>query len=56
MTEASSVPPAASAGSAARPSPYERHGVDGIAFRAAPLPDQGRADPLRSLDAHGDAR
>ncbi|MDK9497618.1 helix-turn-helix transcriptional regulator [Streptomyces katrae] len=39
-----------------RPSLYERHGVDGIALRAALLPDQGRTRLLEWLDNYMDER
>ncbi|MFJ3876791.1 transcriptional regulator [Streptomyces sp. NPDC090077] len=41
---------------AGRPSLYERHGVDGIALRAALLPDQGRTRLLEWLDNYMDER
>ncbi|MFF2193527.1 helix-turn-helix domain-containing protein [Streptomyces sp. NPDC058157] len=43
---------AASAGAGRRPSLYERHGVDGIALRAALLPDRGRTKLLEWLDTY----
>ncbi|WP_331738090.1 helix-turn-helix transcriptional regulator [Streptomyces sp. NBC_01276] len=39
-----------------RPSLYERHGVDGIALRAALLTDQGRTRLLEWLDEYMDER
>lgn len=39
-----------------RPSLYERHGVDGIALRAALLPDQGRTKLLEWLDNYMEER
>lgn len=41
---------------ARQPSLYERHGVDGIALRAALLPDQGRTRLLEWLDNYMDER
>ncbi|MER5813395.1 helix-turn-helix transcriptional regulator [Streptomyces sp. NPDC002033] len=41
---------------AGRSSLYERHGVDGIALRAALLPDQGRTKLLEWLDNYMDER
>ncbi|MFE3761051.1 transcriptional regulator [Streptomyces sp. NPDC059104] len=41
---------------ARRPTLYERHGVDGIALRAALLPDQGRTRLLEWLDNYMDER
>ncbi|KJY37950.1 helix-turn-helix domain-containing protein [Streptomyces katrae] len=45
---------AAPAGAGRRPSLYERHGVDGIALRAALLPDRGRTRLLEWLDHYLD--
>ncbi|MFD0353985.1 transcriptional regulator [Streptomyces sp. NPDC127110] len=47
---------AAAPAGARRPSLYERHGVDGIALRAALLPDQGRTRLLEWLDNYMDER
>ncbi|MCX5192449.1 helix-turn-helix transcriptional regulator [Streptomyces sp. NBC_00249] len=46
----------AAAGSAAGPSLYARHGVDGIALRAALLPDHARTRLLQWLDSYMDER
>ncbi|MFF5705251.1 transcriptional regulator [Streptomyces sp. NPDC012794] len=46
--------PAAAADGAGGPSLYARHGVDGIALRAALLPDQGRTKLLQWLDNYMD--
>ncbi|RKS97215.1 helix-turn-helix protein [Streptomyces sp. 3211.6] len=43
---------APAAGAGRRPSLYERHGVDGIALRAALLPDRGRTRLLEWLDTY----
>ncbi|AZM93762.1 XRE family transcriptional regulator (plasmid) [Streptomyces sp. W1SF4] len=47
---------AAPADAGRRPSLYERHGVDGIALRAALLPDQGRTKLLEWLDNYMEER
>ncbi|MFF4646994.1 helix-turn-helix domain-containing protein [Streptomyces sp. NPDC001389] len=52
-SERNALATAAPAG-AGRPGLYERHGVDGIALRAALLPDQGRTRLLEWLDTYMD--
>ncbi|MEW1638512.1 helix-turn-helix transcriptional regulator [Streptomyces sp. NPDC093801] len=52
-SERNALAAAAPAG-AGRPGLYERHGVDGIALRAALLPDQGRTKLLEWLDHYMD--
>ncbi|MFJ8164286.1 helix-turn-helix domain-containing protein [Streptomyces sp. NPDC096136] len=52
-SERNALAAAAPAG-AGRPALYARHGVDGIALRAALLPDQGRTRLLEWLDTYMD--
>ncbi|MEU3404586.1 helix-turn-helix transcriptional regulator [Streptomyces sp. NPDC006670] len=51
-SERDALAAAASAAAGRRPNLYERHGVDGIALRAALLPDRGRTKLLEWLDTY----
>ncbi|WP_331728253.1 helix-turn-helix transcriptional regulator [Streptomyces sp. NBC_00158] len=55
-SERGALAAAPAAAGTGRPSLYERHGVDGIALRAALLPDQGRTKLLEWLDNYMEER